>query len=191
MQIEKIALLICFPEVLYLQSLILRAVLVNAVLGAEYLKQWAQRCCLSLWSDWYNANFQLIVRCLLSASCEIVLWDQLVYFQRDEGIVFGTQDNLVFSGLTVSSLQCQVLRGGETAPVLVRPWFLLIHVVLGFPASGVLPAAFSVSQPWSQWPAGADRCAGWSQRPGRSQPFGLIPHGSCCCRRGLRCSSRQ
>lgn len=48
-----------------------------------------------------------------------------------------------------------------------------------------------LSQPWSQCVARADRCGGWSKRPGRNQPFGMIPHGSSWCRRGLRCSSRQ
>lgn len=47
-----------------------------------------------------------------------------------------------------------------------------------------------VCQPWSQCPAGADRC-GWSERPGRNQPFGMIAHGSSWCRRALSCSSRQ
>lgn len=46
-------------------------------------------------------------------------------------------------------------------------------------------------QPWSQCPAGTDRCGGCSEQPGQNQPFGMIPHGSSCCRRGLRCSSRQ
>lgn len=73
----------------------------------------------------------------------MVLWNQLVYFQREEGIAFGTQDNLLFSGLTVSSLQCQALWGGETTPVLVRTSFLLVQMVLSFPASGAVPAAFS------------------------------------------------
>lgn len=59
---------------------------------------------------------------------------------REEGIAFGTQANLLFPGLT-DSLPCQALWGGETTPVLVRMWFLLIHVVLGFPASGTVPAA--------------------------------------------------
>lgn len=108
-----------------------------------FLKGWAQRCCSSLWSHWYSANFRLIVHSLIPTSCEIVLWNQLVYFQRKEGIVFGTQDNLLFSGLTVSSLKCQALWGGETPPVLVRTSFLLIHMVLRFPASGAVPAAFS------------------------------------------------
>lgn len=48
-----------------------------------------------------------------------------------------------------------------------------------------------LSQPWSQCMARADRCGGWSKQPGRNQPFGMIPHGSSWCRRGLRCSSRQ
>lgn len=46
-------------------------------------------------------------------------------------------------------------------------------------------------QPWSQCPARADWCGGCREQPGQNQPFRMIPHGSSCCRRGLRFSSRQ
>lgn len=70
--------------------------------------------------DLYSAGFQLIILSWISTACEILLLKQLVYFQRDKGIVFCTQDTPLFLDSTVSNLECQALWGRETTAGLVR-----------------------------------------------------------------------